>query len=96
MKVIKHVFVAGVLIPVGVLLLMVLADIVRPYKPIEVVIEPHYFVYPETQDNWSETAHSIGVHPDSLTIEQFIEHDKCNGYSYQAAQEQLTEYLANK
>jgi len=76
MKVIKYVIVAGVLIPVGVLLLMVLADIVRPYKPIEVVIEPAFIIYPETQDNWAESAHALGLDPDSMTVEQFEAHSK--------------------
>ena len=36
-----------VFIVAGVLLLMVINDLINPYKPIEVKIEPHMFIYPE-------------------------------------------------
>lgn len=95
MKNVAKLFLWTFLIVAGVLLLMVLNDLVNP-QTVEVYIEPDFIVYPETQDNWAETANALGVHPDSLTIEQFMEHDPINGYSYEAAQDQLTEHLANR
>jgi len=91
-------FLKVILIPIGVLFLMVISDLINPYHPIEVEIDPAWIIYPEVDDSddWAETANALGVHPDSLTIEQFMEHDPINGYSYEAAQDQLTEHLANR
>jgi uncharacterized membrane protein len=95
-KIIRYIVVVGILTPISVLLLMVLADLVKPYKPPQVEVETSFKVYPETQDNWAETANAIGVHPDSLTIERFMAFDTINGHSYEAAQDQYTEHLANR
>lgn len=42
---------------------------------IEVEVTPEMIVYPDDSDDWAETAHALGIHPDSLSVEEFIEHD---------------------
>lgn len=61
--------------------LAVIADVIRPYEPIEVVIEPNFIITPgqdydatDDSDDWAESAHALGVHPDSMTVMQFINH----------------------
>lgn len=63
------------LIVVGVLLLMELRDFIWGYNPIEVEIEPDFIIYPSDSDDWAESAHALGVDPDSLTVEEFLAHD---------------------
>jgi hypothetical protein len=78
------------LIVAGVLLLMVLSDLINPHKEIEVEVEPHFIVYPETQDNWAETANALGVDPDSLTVDEFYEH------SILGSVEEVQEYMRGR
>ena len=74
-NVLRYIFVIGVLIPVGMLLLMELRDFIWGYNQIEVVVEPDFVIYPDDSDDWAETAHALGIHPDSLTVDEFIAHD---------------------
>jgi hypothetical protein len=74
-------FASVILIVVGVLLLMVLGDLINP-QTIELTPEQqiiHYYqeidlVYDEDRDDWAESANALGIHPDSMTFEQFKEH----------------------
>ena len=73
--------IATVAIVAGTLLLMVIHDIIRPYEPIEVVIEPDMIILPgqdydlsDDSDDWAESANALGIHPDSMTVMQFIDH----------------------
>lgn len=70
------------LVMVGVLLLMVISDLVRPYKPIEITIEPDMVILPEiaweddinNPDNQPyvlEVAFNLGIDVDSVTQAQF-------------------------
>ena len=61
--------------------LAVVADVVRPYEPIEVVIEPSFIITPghdydatDDSDDWDESANALGIDPKDMTIEQFIDH----------------------
>jgi hypothetical protein len=68
---------ATVMIMVGVLLLMVLHDLIHPYKPIVVKITPDMFIFPEANDSddWAETAAALGIATKDLTWDEFIAHD---------------------
>jgi hypothetical protein len=90
MKDVAKLLLCTFLIVAGVLLLMVLSDIVNPHNPIEVEVEEHFIVYPETQDDWAETAHALGVHPDSLTLDEFYEH------SILGSVEEVQEYMRGR
>jgi len=48
MRILKH-FMLTAIIVVGVLLLMVIADCIRPYEPIQVTITPDMVILPEVQ-----------------------------------------------
>ena len=68
----------AVLIAVGMLLLIVLRDLLHPYRPIEVKIEPDFIVYPvgdirnpEEQPFILEVAFNLGIDPSEVTQEQF-------------------------
>ena len=38
-------------------------------------LEEHMLIYHvDDSDNWAETAHSLDIHPDSMTMAQFKEH----------------------
>ncbi len=71
-------FASVVLIVVGVLLLMVINDLINPYKPIEVKIESDMFIYPvgdirnpENQPFILEVAFNLGIEPENVTQEMF-------------------------
>ena len=70
MRLLRYFFTVTLIIA-GVLLAMVLRDLISPPREIQVQIEPTFVIYPETQDNWGETANALGVDPDSLTLEEF-------------------------
>ena len=70
---------------VGTLLLMVISDLINPHT-VEVMITPDMIVFPEQPGgvatitpqrwgDWDETAAAINIHPDSLTVDEFIAHD---------------------
>lgn len=70
---------ATVLIMCGIFLTAVVGDILFPYDPVEVTIDPEMIMYPEISpdsDDWAETAWALGVDPDSLTWDQFFEHER--------------------
>ena len=84
------------LIVAGVLLLMVIADAIRPYKPPQAEVDPAFKIYPETHDEWGETANSLGVHRDSLTILQYLAHVSQPGPSKEELDAKLIEYMKNR
>lgn len=61
-------------IMIGVLLLMVISDLILPAKPVIVDPDPCFIIYPETQDDWAETANALDVHPTKMTFKQYNEH----------------------
>lgn len=78
MRIVEH-FMKVFLICAGVLLLMVVSDMLRPRKAIQVKVDPSFVVYPDSvDDEWNrearvETAFNLGIHVDSVTQEQFNE-----------------------
>ena len=71
-------FARVVFIIAGVLLLMVVNDLLNPYRSIEVKIEPDFIVYPvgdirnpENQPFVLETAAELGVSIEEVSQEQF-------------------------
>ena len=77
--------IATVAMVTAVLLLMVISDIINPYSPIEVVIEPDMIILPEGEsyllvdddgEYWNESANALGIDSSSMTIEQFKQHSK--------------------
>ena len=71
-------FIKVFLIVAGVLMLMVLGDMLNPYKEIKVTVDPSFIVYPDydirnpiNQPYVLETAFNLGISPDQVTQSQF-------------------------
>lgn len=66
---------ATLLIMAGLFLTAILGDLLFPLDPIEVKITPEMIIYPEDSDDVAESAWSLGVDTEDLTVEEFLEHD---------------------
>jgi hypothetical protein len=94
-KLSKYVLILA-LLPAGLMLAGVTRDLINPIEAGGAIHrESDFVIHPvDDSDDWAETAASLGVEPDSLSVYEFMAHDGVSTYS--EAEQQREEWLANR